>query len=70
MVNFEEPGNAFFADKYNLKHNLVPTHIVVVDGRPGKGRARKDYQQKVWELVDDQKAFKSFIRGEIQEALK
>ncbi len=66
VVNFEEPGNTFFVDKYNL----VSTSIVVVDGRPGKGRAGKDYRQKVWELANEQKAFKDFIRGAVQEALK
>jgi thiol-disulfide isomerase/thioredoxin len=66
VVNFEEPGNAYFVDKYKL----VSTSVVVVDGRPGKDRAWKDYRQKAWELVDDPKAFQDFIRDAIREALK
>ncbi len=66
VVNFEEPGNAYFVDKYKL----VSTSVVVVNGRPGKDRAWKDYQQQVWELVDDPKAFQDFMRDAIREALK
>jgi len=64
VVNFEDPENAFLADKYLL----ASTCIVVVDGRPGRSRAWKGYYQKTWDLVGDERVFKEFMRGEIQKA--
>ena len=66
VVNYEHPNNAFIIEKYDIGKPC----IVVVDGRPGRNRAWKNHQLKVWELIDEEPAFKDYMRGEIQEALK
>ena len=66
VVDYELPNNSFLIDEYDIGKPC----IVVVDGRSGKNRAWKNHQQKVWDLLDDEKAFKEYMRGEIQEALK
>jgi hypothetical protein len=66
LVNYELPDNKFIIKEYDI---VKPT-IVVVDGRPGMKRAWKNHQRKVRELIDDEKAFKEYMRDEIQKALK
>lgn len=66
LIDYELPNNTFLIKEYDIGKPC----IVVVDGRPGRNRAWKNHQRKVWELLDDEKAFKEYMRGEIQEALK
>ncbi len=66
VVNYEHPNNSFIIEEYDIGKPC----IVVVDGRSGKNRAWKNHQLKVWELLDEEPAFKDYMRGEIQEALK
>lgn len=66
IVNYQHPNNRFVIAQYDIRKPC----IVVVDGRPGKNRVWKNHEQKVWELRDDEKAFKDYLRAEIEKALK
>ncbi|MBN1394705.1 MAG: hypothetical protein JW959_06750 [Pirellulales bacterium] len=66
VINYEHPNNSFVVEEYDIEK---PT-IVVVDGRPAKGRAWKNHHRKIWELIEDENAFKEYMRKEIEKALK
>jgi hypothetical protein len=66
VLNFEEPENAHFKEDCKI----IASCIVLVDARSGRAGTAKNLQQEVWELVDDKEAFATFMRGEIEKALK
>ncbi len=66
LVNYQLSQHSFLIDEYDIEK----PSIVLVDGRPGRQRQWKNLQEKVWKLLDDEKAFKDFIRDEVREALK
>jgi hypothetical protein len=65
-VNYDEPENEFFVPQYGLAGPC----LVIVDGRPGRGRAWKAFPRETVELAGEPKKFVEFFRREIDEALK
>ncbi len=62
VVNVEDPGNQHFINDYRL----VTKSIVLSKVKDGKERNYKNLD-KIWALVDDETAFKDYIRDEITE---
>jgi hypothetical protein len=66
VLNFEKPENAHFKDEYQI----VASCIVLVDARSGRAATARNLQQTLWDLADDKEAFTTFVRDEIEKALK
>ncbi len=66
VVNYELPNNKFIIKEYDIRKPC----IVLADGRPGKNRAWKNLQPQAPKLLDDEKAYKNYMRSEIEKALK
>ncbi len=64
VINVDEKGNSHFSKDYQL----FTQSVVVSDIEKGKEKQWKNLQ-KVWELVRDEKAFKEYIKKEIEEYL-
>ena len=64
VINVEEPENSHFTKDYQL----FTKSVVVSDIVDGKEKQWKNLQ-KVWELVHDEKAFKEYIRSEVNAYL-
>lgn len=64
VINVEEPQNSHFSKDYQL----FTRSVVVSDMVNGKEKQWKNLQ-KVWELVRQEKAFKEYIRNEINAYL-
>ena len=59
-VNIEEAGNEHFIDEYEL----TVKSVVIVDWRDGRA-ARWKNLGRVWELLDDDEAFVTYVRDEV-----
>ena len=64
IINVDEADNAHFSKDYQLF-----TRSVVVSGVASGEEKQWKNLQKVWELVHAEKAFKAYIRNEIQAYL-
>jgi hypothetical protein len=64
VINVDEPENKHFTEDYQL----FTRSVVVSDTVNGKEKEWKNLQ-KVWELVRNEKAFKKYIRDEINAYL-
>ncbi len=62
VVNVEDPGDEHFINDYKL----VTKSIVLSRVKDGKERNYKNLD-KIWAIVDDETAFKNYIRDEITE---
>jgi hypothetical protein len=64
ILNYEKPENAHFVDDYKL----VTKAVVVVKMQGGKQADWKNLD-KIWVLVNDETAFKNYIRDEVKDYL-
>jgi hypothetical protein len=63
-VNVEEPGNEHYAEDYNL----YTKHVIVSEIVDGEEVRWKDLP-RVWELLDDEEAFREYVRDELRAYL-
>ena len=63
-VNLDLPENTHFIRDYQL----VARSLVLVKYENGKQTGYKNLQE-IWRLVNDEKAFRKYIKGELQAAL-
>jgi hypothetical protein len=64
VINVDEPENSHFAKDYQL----FTKSVVVSDTQNGKEKQWKNLQ-RIWELVHNDGAFKTYIRDEIKAYL-
>lgn len=65
VLNVDEPKNAHFTEDYQL----YTKSVVISDIRDGK-EARWKRLDKVWDYLDDQKAFMQYVDEEVRAYLK
>lgn len=63
-VNLDEPANGHFVDQYSLSAQSV----VFSEVKAGKEVRWKNIE-KVWDLLDDEAAFHSYVKGELETFL-
>jgi hypothetical protein len=63
-INVEEPGNKHFIKDYQL----YTKSVIVSDVIGGKEERWKNLT-RVWELLNDERAFKTYVQSEIKEYL-
>jgi len=64
MVNIEEPGNEFYADKYQIYTKTV----ILSSLKDGKELKWKNLD-KIWDLLGDEKVFKDYVQQGIRDFL-
>lgn len=64
-VNYDEPANAHFVNKYDL----VSSSLVLVSNPDDSSAAWRNLE-RTWDLVGDEEAFKKYVTGEIETMLR
>ena len=63
-VNYEAPANKHYATDYEIYSSTVVL-VRTIEGKPADWRNL----ERVWDFVDDEEAFKKYVRAEAQEML-
>jgi len=63
-LNVEDPGNRHFIEDYQLY-----TKSVIISDVSGQKETRWKNLKRVWELLGDEKSFKSYVQEEVKNYL-
>ncbi len=65
LVNIDEPANKHYIDDYQL----YAKSVIVADVRAGE-EVRWKNLARVWQLTNDERAFKKYIQDEVRDYLE